>query len=103
MIATGRITHSGGDGGMKGSNVIIRIRAFIATPANASLLTPDARQLPPDAVAVWQSEQKIWVPVGNHHFSLVPPVQSLWQRDDLKKNFNPITHLEVEMEYLQDR
>jgi hypothetical protein len=103
LIASGRLAHSGGDGGMKGSNVMIRIRAFIATSTNAIQLPPDARQLPPDAVAVWQSEQKIWVPVGNHHFSLVPAVQSLSQRDTLRKNFNAITHIEVEMEYLLDR
>jgi hypothetical protein len=103
LIATGRLNHSGGDGGMKGSNVMIRIRAFVATPSNPSLLTPDARQLPPDAVSVWQSEQKLWVPVGNHHFSLVPPIQQFSQKEILKKNFNAITHLELELEYLQDR
>lgn len=103
LMASGRISHNGGDGGMKGSNVMVRIRAFVATPENASLLTPDARQIPPDAVAVWECEQKIWVPAGDHHFTLVPKIQSTEQRQILRNYFSTITHLELELEYLRDK
>lgn len=103
MLASGRFFHNGGDGGMKGSHVRVDIRAYEATIANASLLTPDARQIPPDAVAVWESSHRIWVPAGDHHFSLVPPVQTLEQCETLRVCFESITHLEVEISYLKDR
>ncbi len=103
MMASGRISHNAGDGGMQGSHVLVNVRALMAAPANASLLTPDARQIPPDAVVVWESEQKIWVPAGDHAFTLVPTVQTIEQRQLLRTYFAAITHLEVEIAYLRDK
>jgi hypothetical protein len=94
MIATGRITHDGGDGGMIGSNVTVRVRALMAR-------TADVAQIPPDSVVVWESECKLWVPRGQQTFSLVPRIQT--QAETLRRYFDAITHIDVEMEYSHDR
>lgn len=97
LVATGRITHSGGDGGLIGNNVTIRIRAYVASSA-------DTFQIPPDAVVVWESEQNLWVSRGRpQYISLVPAPNYLPQSKQLKLHFDEITHLDVEMEYRRDR
>jgi len=96
LIASGRITHDGGDGGLIGSNVVIRIRAYAAASA-------DPIQLPPDAVVVWESEYSLWVPRGQKHISLAPAPEKQKRSLELQRNFDIITHLEVEMEYSRDR
>jgi len=95
LIASGRITHDGGDGGLIGSNVVIRIRAYAASSA-------DTVQIPPDAVVVWDTETSLWVPRGQKHISLTPALEKQ-NRLELQRNFDIITHLEVEMEYSRDR
>lgn len=97
IIATGRITHNGGDGGLIGNNVTIRVRAYVAS-------SPDSNQIPPDAVVIWQSERKIWVSRDRPEFiSLVPASKYLPQPTKLARHFDEITHLEVEMEFKRDR
>ncbi len=96
MVATGRFTHGGGDGGLIGNNVTIRIRAFIAAAA-------DPIQIPPDAVVVWSSECSVWVPRGQKHISLTPSENKLCRSGEIAGNFDRITHLEIEMEYRRDR
>lgn len=96
LVTSGRFTHSGGDGGQLGNNVTIRIRAFVGSSA-------DPNQIPPDAVAVWSSECSLWVPRGQKHSALIPSGKNAYHSEDLKRNFERITHLEVEMEYRRDR
>ena len=97
LLATGRITHNGGDGGLIGSNVTIRIRAYVASSA-------DPNQIPPDAVVVWKSERKVWISRNRpQHISLVPTGLHFPQPEELNRHFNQITHLEVELEYEKDR
>ncbi len=103
LLASGRIFHNGGDGGMKGSHVRVDIRALEATVANASLLTPDVRQIPPDAVVVWECSQRLWIPMGDRRFSLAPINQPVEQRECLRVCFDSITHMEVELSYLRDK
>ena len=52
LFATGRITHTGGDGGLIGNNVTIRMRAYVASTAAAApkiivVTTPPAAQPAP--------------------------------------------------------
>lgn len=96
VIMSGRFNHTGGDGGLSGSNVTIRIRAYIAA-------SPDPIQIPPDAVVVWSSESSVWVPRGQKQFNLTPSDCTLDQQEEISRNFARITHLEVEMEYRRDR
>ncbi len=97
LVATGRITHSGGDGGLIGNNVTIRIRAYAAASA-------DPTQIPPDAVVVWESEHNLWVSRGRpQHISLVPTPKYLPESEKLGLVFDQITHLEIELEYQRDR
>ncbi len=96
LLATGRITHSGGaDGGLIGNNVTIRIRAYVASSRE-----PNA--IPPDAVMVWQATSKQWISRGRPQvISLVPA--NLPQPEKLKTYMEQITHIEVQLEYSQDR
>ena len=95
IVGMGRISHDGGDGGMKGSNVTIRIRAYVAPEA-------DPNQIPPDAFVVWESRQNLWVSRGKPQF--VPLVaENSSQSEKLNMYFAEITHLEVELEYQLDR
>ena len=96
VVATGRITHSGGDGGLIGSNVIIRVRAFVAA-------SPETARIPPDSVAVWESEQKIWVPRGGPQSISLVPAHNYLTQSQMTEHFEEITHLEVTMEYRRDR
>ncbi len=97
LVATGRITHSGGDGGLIGNNVTIRIRAFVAA-------SNDPTRIPPDAVAIWTTEHELWVPRGGPQaIELVPTSKQLHQSERLKAHFEDITHLEVELNYRRDR
>ncbi|PHS15763.1 MAG: hypothetical protein COA78_04790 [Blastopirellula sp.] len=95
IVASGRILNDGGDGGIIGSNVTIRIRAYIADNA-------DPVRVPPDAFMIWESEHNLWVSRGNaQKFSLIP--KTLTQPEKLSTHFDEITHLVVEMEYRKDR
>jgi hypothetical protein len=96
LVATGRITHSGGDGGLIGSNVTIRIRAFAAASTDTFLI-------PPDAVVVWESEQNLWVTRGGPQSISLVPTQNYLTQSKTTQHFEEITHLEVTMEYRRDR
>lgn len=97
IVATGRILHNGGDGGIAGNNVTIRLRAYVASMA-------DSTQIPPDAHVVWESERHIWIPRDHPQFvSLVPQSTKSPQSEELMRHYNSITHLEVELEYSRDR
>ena len=115
LFATGRISHNGGDGGLIGNNVTIRVRAF-ASPTAATALqtetnvelpiaTPNqVTQIPPDACVVWSSENHIWVDRGGPHaISLVPQGEKFLDCEKLYDYFADITHLQVELEYQRDR
>jgi hypothetical protein len=120
VVATGRITHDGGDGGLVGSNVTIRLRAYVShvaaqasgvsdlqaiTTGDFPLASPnEVSRLPPDAFMVWSSEQRVWIPRGGpHSLSLVPTGENFPNFGQLIHHFDEITHLEVEMEYRPDR
>lgn len=97
IIATGRITHDGGDGGLIGNNVVIRLTAYIAP-------TADPTRIPADSIFVWESERELWVPRGRPmQISLTRPLDKCRNLEDLRQNFANITHLEVELSYLRDR
>lgn len=95
IVGMGRIAHNGGDGGMKGSNVTIRIRAYVAPEA-------DPNQIPPDAFVVWESRQNLWVSRGKPQLVQLVAENSS-QSEKLNMHFAEITHLEVELEYQLDR
>jgi hypothetical protein len=130
LYATGRITHSGGDGGLIGNNLIIRIRAYVSPAGlttissgatgrtvNAAgivvedendvipLATPnEVTRIPPDAYRVWETEHKFWVSRGGpHHVKLAPNADRMEDRVTLQDHFDDITHLEVELAYQRDR
>ena len=96
LVATGRITHNGGDGGLIGSNVTIRIRAFAAASA-------ETFQIPPDAVVLWESEHNLWVSRGGPQSISLVPEQNYLTQSQMMQHFEEITHLEVTMEYRRDR
>jgi len=96
VIASGRITHDGGDGGLIGSHVTFRVRAYVSS-------TNKVIQIPPDAVVVWEAVQKVWVPRGQQVISLVPSSENQNHFQHIQSNFNAITHLELEMEVNHDR
>ncbi len=112
LYATGRFTHTGGDGGLIGANVTVRIRAYVAhtaaaapaitTAADLPVATPNrVTRLPPDAYRVWSCERKFWVSRGRPQYvSLDNPGEPLGA---LRHHFDEITHLEVELEYERDR
>lgn len=98
LVATGRISHDGGpDGSRVGANVTLIVRAY-AAPVSDRL--PD--ELPLNTPMLWQSRHRLWV--SRHQ----PQVISLTeahptQATVLRRNFNQITHLEVELEAERDR
>ena len=46
LIATGRITHNGGDGGLIGNNVRIRVRAYVSSVESRNQVVPLATTSP---------------------------------------------------------
>ncbi|MFG0261908.1 MAG: hypothetical protein ACF788_05920 [Novipirellula sp. JB048] len=122
VIASGRITHHGGDDGLIGSNVTIRIRAYasyrstiapdnviatdlaIADPEVLPVTPTIVTQVPPDAYMVWSSERSLWVSRGApRHISLLPESGRLFSNEALKGLFENATHMEVELEHQADR
>ena len=118
LHATGRITHEGGDGGLIGNNIIVRVRAYasptgltvpggITSVGDTAVLvaTPnEVTRIPPDAYRVWESKHETWVSRGGpHHIRLAPDADIGWARAVLKEHFDDITHIEVELAYQRDR
>lgn len=119
LYATGRITHDGGDGGLIGNNIIVRVRAYVspngltvtggrtvgADGERVLISTPnEVTRIPPDSYRVWESKHETWVPRGGpHHIKLAPEADKLEARRVLADQFDDITHLEVELAYQRDR
>lgn len=119
LLASGRLTHSGGDGGLIGNNVTVRVHVYVAKPTVALRLesslpeieTPlivtspnDVDQIPPDAYRVCTCERKLWVSRGRpQHVSLVDPIGMAEHQKVLRRHFGEITHLKLELEYQRDR
>lgn len=98
IAASGRISHDGGpNGSVAGANVTLRLRAYAAPVAG----TADGR-LPLNSPLVWESSCTLWVSRNQPRVvSLTPPGQNYWPI--LRRQFDEITHLEVELEAQQDR
>lgn len=94
LESNGRISHDGGpNAGLLGGNVVIRLRAFAAHPVGRELLDP---------TVVWSSEHRVWVAREKPRMvSLVPPHAE--PPAAVRRFFDRITHIEVELEYEQDR
>lgn len=122
LVASGRITHNGGDGGLIGSNVTVRIRGYAThqsaiTPTlvvaaetaverdEIELVVPnDVTRIPPDAYVLWSSEHSFWVSRGGPRtVSLTPSTGYLSSRSLVTEYFDNTTHIEVELEYRLDR
>lgn len=119
LFASGRFTHSGGDGGLIGNNVTVRIHAYVAHPTTAlrlesslaeienqiTVTSPnDVNQIPPDAFRVCTCERKLWVSRGRpQHVSLVDPTRMTENQLKLRRHFDEITHIKLELEYQRDR
>lgn len=92
-IFTGSLNHNGGvDGGLHGSNVNIHVRAFSGTPGAESIA---------DAIMVWDHSESFWVWKNRPQsirFGASPD-----EGKQLKRFFQEITHLELELEYEIDR
>jgi hypothetical protein len=93
--ATGRISHDGGpDGGLLGGNGTIRLHAYTGRPGN--------RAEPADSPVVWGSECHFWVSANRPSVIHLTPVECP-DTSVIRRQFNQITHLEVELEYQGDR
>ncbi len=98
IVATGRISHDGGpDGSLAGANVTIILRAYAAPVTDHP-----GPELPINTPMIWESRRRLWV--SRHQ----PEVISLTGTNPtyaevLRRNFNQITHLEVELEAERDR
>ena len=87
------ILHDGGPyGDLAGNRVAITLLAFAGA---ADAATPLA-----DAPVVWQREIKTWVRRGKRKaITLGPPSPD----PNLRRRFNEITHLDVELTVIRDR
>jgi hypothetical protein len=96
LFASGKMTHDGGpDGGLQGSNVLIHLRAYAAPVKQLG-------QLPINSAVVWQSSHRVWVHRGPSQVVSLTCFGGL--RDPgIRRHFNEITHLQVELEYQPDR
>ncbi|QEG00344.1 hypothetical protein Mal15_44140 [Stieleria maiorica] len=126
LLATGSIRHNGGDGGLIGSNVVVKMRAFVshnamlndrnlsatspATPPAAAVATArtaspnEVTSLPIDAVMVWQGEHTFWLSRnGEQMVELRAAPMSGDAVLKLANYFDLITHLEVELGHRRDR
>ncbi|WP_182865379.1 hypothetical protein [Stieleria mannarensis] len=122
LLATGSIRHSGGDGGLIGSNVVVKMRAYVShnamlndrdrsvtSPVTAvgSTVTASPNQvtrLPADAVMVWQGEHTFWLSRnGEQTVELQAAPMSGDAVLKLANYFDLITHLEVELGHRRDR
>ena len=112
IVATGQIDHNGGPyGAIQGNNVVIRLRGYAGTPQFTGPLN--------NAPMLWQTERALWVtrnrpmmisliplPSDRHETGLLreftaPPEQSF--DETIRQHFEEITHLEIELEYRNDR
>ncbi|HWB14734.1 MAG TPA: hypothetical protein VG826_36260 [Pirellulales bacterium] len=112
IVATGQIDHNGGPyKAIQGNNVVVRLRAFAGTPQFTGPLD--------NAPMLWQTERTLWatrdrpqmislVPLpgdpcraGSATELTVPPEASF--DEAIRQHFNEITHLEIELEYRNDR
>lgn len=92
-ICTGILNQNGGvDGGLSGSNVTIRARAYAGVRDTETL---------GDAIMVWETKHDAWV------YKNRPLAITFAKPDDqdeqLKRFFPKITHMEIELEYTIDR
>jgi hypothetical protein len=112
IVATGLLRHDGGPyGSIQGNNVTIRLRAFAGTPQFAGELN--------GAPMLWQTERQLWISRNRPQMiSLIPLPGDLAGKNAaipfhvpaecsfdelLRRHFNEITHLEIELEYRHDR
>jgi len=128
LYASGRISCDGGDGGLIGGHVVIRLRAYVSHTAAAApvlnvlpatttsaqapnadgqipIATPsEVTRIPPDAYVVWESERRVWVSRARPEtVSLVNPRKTFLDQATLRRHFDEITHIEVELQYQRDR
>lgn len=95
ITATGRVAHNGGPNGeLAGNAVAIRLRVYAGRTGSRAELA--------DAPMIWHTSTNFWVRRD------VPEVISLTssfssEQATLRRHFNEITHLEVELIYQRDR
>jgi len=90
---TGILNQNGGvDGGLIGSNVTIRARAYAGVSDTDNLA---------DAIMVWETNYDTWV--WKNRPKAVIFSKSDYQDAQLKRFFQEITHMEIEVEYTIDR
>jgi hypothetical protein len=93
IVATGRIFHNGGPfGDVLGNRVTIRVRAY-AGPQEMGVPFADAPML-------WQWDHDMWARRGASQLISFAPD---YPEPLLRRHFNEITHIEVELEYRNDR
>ena len=97
ITATGRIEHSGGvNGETAGSNVTLFVRAYASRVPGAS------ETVPINSPMVWQSRCEHWV--GRDHPEVIPLTSAAsCYSESLRRRFDEITHLEVELVVERDR
>jgi len=95
ITATGRVAHTGGSNGeLAGNAVAIRLRAYAGQAGSRAELA--------DAPMIWHTSARSWV---RRDVPEVISLTSLSNSDQatLRRHFNEITHLEVELIYQRDR
>lgn len=127
LFASGRFTHDGGDGGLIGGHVGVKLRFYVAPTSasapeltlvnqppregdeeqttSADIATPNSvNRLPADAYMVLQAENRFWVSRGGPTtVNLLAPTSTAKIAHPLSVQFSKITHIEVELEYQKDR
>jgi hypothetical protein len=98
ISASGRLSHDGGpDGSLAGANLTLYLRAYAAP-----VVPVTAGALPINAPLVWESRHKLWISRNRPQVvSLIPP--DAGYSPLLRRHFEQITHLEVELEAQRDR
>lgn len=110
---TGTISNSGGpQGALMGSNVTIYLRAYAGVPQHPNVANA--------APMLWETTHKLWVSRGpSQAISLLPGTATTTYlngdrisftaggtsslREEVRRRFDQITHLEVELQYHKDR
>ncbi len=95
IACTGKISHTGpADGDSLGKNVTIRVRAYAGpTGQNPQLL---------NAPMVWESRADLWIRRADTRVVSLVPKQS-HPSSELRRYFQEITHVEVELQSNEDR
>ena len=92
FIATGTLNHDGGpDGSLQGNHVTIRLRAYAGVPGVENVA---------NAVVVWETTRRTWV--SKNRPQLVE-IRSRAKNVPLRRHFEEISHVELELEYTRDR